>query len=991
MADEKEVLAEVGSRETNDEPQKKKLKMDNGRAPNGKSDAVDSENTDENSNGSAEGSGSDSHQETDTSDKSGDRKKFRLPAPTESGAVLICGQTNWDMTGRSSLPKGAKAGGGRCIYNFHRFSPFKGLKVRSVISGCMAVHNMIITEEGKLFTFGRNEKGQLGTGDTERRDAPTLVEELKDFTFVSGSCGKNHSLVLTDRGTVFSFGENKSGQCGVGANQQVVTIPTKISRPKPVVKVACGSEFSLMADVDGQLYAFGHPEYGQLGHNTDGKYFITNSKLSYHFEFTPRRVPVFIKKSREGVLPVDGVEITDLSCGANHTVALDSRGRIFTWGFGGYGRLGHNEPKDEHVPRLLEFFDGHNRGAKMIAAGSSCSLAVLAVGGGLVMWGATKKTGEANMYPKPVQDLQGWNIKDLTCGNTSIGVVADDSLIVWGPSPCYGELGLGVQTKSSSKPKEVSDLEGCTVHKISMGLAHTLILVSEESESDKSLLEALPEYDPSDATAKNMWNESELAEHCRKVLRLVRERGNSDENSTACMPELRGLIDAVVNENVSLIVSRQMLNEIISVFEHMSNETVLAVAHTILEKVQPRVLSFEDQVSQIRQYQATIFERQQKWRQAARALVGIPLETGQKHYAVDYKLDTYLTIARLYLEDEDPVEAEAYVNRASVLQNETKDEKLKIYYKVCYARVLDFRRKFLEAAQRYYELSYRPIIDESERVTSLQNALVCTLLASAGQQRSRMLATLFKDERCQNLLGDLFPILEKMYLDRIIRKSELKALEDLLCVHQRAVNVDGTTILDRAVIEHNLLSASKLYDSISLHELGALLEIPSDRAEKVASQMISEKRMRGSIDQIDGYVYFSRQEILPSWDMKIQSLCGAVNEISNDELVPPKNVAIFTRSGLGISRPSPEDVADVIHNQFLPTGKHISAVHEIALEYDSSRSAVGLECPKRKQRLGVRDVAWFPEQPWMEVIHHARVTVGKPDFVRADFVGKSAS
>ncbi len=89
-----------------------------------------------------------------------------------------------------------------------------------------------------------------------------------------------------------------------------------------------------------------------------------------------------------------------------------------------------------------------------------------------------------------------------------------------------------------------------------------------------------------------------------------------------------------------------------------------------------------EQVAQIRQCQATIFERQQRWREAATALVGIPLETGQKHYSVDYKLDTYLKIARLYLEDEDSVEAEAYVNRASVLQNETTNEQLKIYYKV---------------------------------------------------------------------------------------------------------------------------------------------------------------------------------------------------------------------------------------------------------------------------------------------------------------------
>ena len=58
------------------------------------------------------------------------------------------------------------------------------------------------------------------------------------------------------------------------------------------------------------------------------------------------------------------------------------------------------------------------------------------------------------------------------------------------------------------------------------------------------------------------------------------------------------------------------------------------------------------------------------------------------------------------------------------------------------------------------------------------------------------------------------------------------------------------------MIEHNLLSASKLYNNITFQELGSLLEIPPHRAEKIASQMISEGRMSGHIDQIDGIVYF---------------------------------------------------------------------------------------------------------------------------------------
>lgn len=111
-----------------------------------------------------------------------------------------------------------------------------------------------------------------------------------------------------------------------------------------------------------------------------------------------------------------------------------------------------------------------------------------------------------------------------------------------------------------------------------------------------------------------------------------------------------------------------------------------------------------------------------------------------------------------------------------------------------------------------------------------------------------MLATLFKDERCQQLAT--YGILEKMYLDRIIRGNQLQEFAAMLMPHQKATTADGeseectgnldggtpemlnvlsragSSILDRAVIEHNLLSASKLYNNITFEELGALLEIP---------------------------------------------------------------------------------------------------------------------------------------------------------------------
>ena len=168
-----------------------------------------------------------------------------------------------------------------------------------------------------------------------------------------------------------------------------------------------------------------------------------------------------------------------------------------------------------------------------------------------------------------------------------------------------------------------------------------------------------------------------LADQYRMVLTNILALGEDD-----LVDGLKGFIDAIVNENVSLVISRQLLTEVAGHLTNQPDAISKAVSHYTLEVVQPRVISFEDQVGAIRQRLADIYEREQNWRQAAQVLVGIPLETGQKQYTVSYKLETYLKIARLYLEDEDPVQGEAFINRAAQLQTQTKDEHLQIIYKV---------------------------------------------------------------------------------------------------------------------------------------------------------------------------------------------------------------------------------------------------------------------------------------------------------------------
>ena len=67
--------------------------------------------------------------------------------------------------------------------------------------------------------------------------------------------------------------------------------------------------------------------------------------------------------------------------------------------------------------------------------------------------------------------------------------------------------------------------------------------------------------------------------------------------------------------------------------------------------------------------------------------------------------------------------------------------------------------------------------------------------------------------------------------------------------HQKAVTADGSTVLERAVVEHNLAAAGRLYLNIYFTELGALLGVSADKAEAVASRMIAEDRLQARAQQ----------------------------------------------------------------------------------------------------------------------------------------------
>uniref|UniRef100_A0A673LKW3 Protein RCC2 homolog n=1 Tax=Sinocyclocheilus rhinocerous TaxID=307959 RepID=A0A673LKW3_9TELE len=384
------------------------------------------------------------------------KEKINLEVPKVKGQLLVFGATNWDLIGRKEVPKqqAAYRNLGQNLWGPHRYGCINDVQVSCVVSGPCAAHSLIITTEGKLWSW--------------------------------------------ENGTVYSFGENKLGQLGQGNQTDAVLSPATIQyNGQPIVKVACGAEFSMIVDCKGNLYSFGCPEYGQLGHNSDGKFIARAQRIEFDCELIPRRVAIFIEKTKDGqVLPVPNVVARDVACGANHTLVLDSQKRVFSWGFGGYGRLGHAEQKDEMVPRLVKLFDFPGRGATQIYCGYQCSFAVSETGG-LFFWGVTNTSRESTMYPKAVQDLCGWKIRSLACGKSSIIIAADDSTISWGPSPTFGELGYGDnKPKSSTTAQEVKTLDGVYSEQVVMGYSHSLVIARQDTEQEKEKLKKLLEYNP---------------------------------------------------------------------------------------------------------------------------------------------------------------------------------------------------------------------------------------------------------------------------------------------------------------------------------------------------------------------------------------------------------------------------------------------------------------------------------------------------------------
>ncbi|MCJ1332290.1 COP9 signalosome complex subunit 4 [Thelotrema lepadinum] len=358
---------------------------------------------------------------------------------------------------------------------------------------------------------------------------------------------------------------------------------------------------------------------------------------------------------------------------------------------------------------------------------------------------------------------------------------------------------------------------------------------------------------------------------------------------------LTAFLDFVLGESLGIVAARPLLSVYVDAIRSLGDPLVkIDCGKRALQSLEPRVASFEDQDVSIRQILADVFQEQEDFIEAAKVLQGMQLETSQRRFSDEEKVKIWIRICRLYFEEDDTTSAESYLNRAKNLLYKIHDPELNLTFQLCQARILDSRQRFLEASEAYHKVSMSSAMAEEERNFCLSKAIICAVLAPAGPQRSRLLGKLYKDERAAQL--EEFGILEKMFLDRLISPIEVEKFAEKLSSHQLAPTADGSTVLAKAVVEHNLFGASKLYSNLAVAELGLLLGLDAEKAEHYAARMLEQKRIAGSIDQIQGLVFFEGQDAtgdkaaggfsptrqsLRTWDRHVQGLVEDVERVSS--------------------------------------------------------------------------------------------------------------
>ncbi|KAG9416335.1 hypothetical protein AC1031_000736 [Aphanomyces cochlioides] len=361
-----------------------------------------------------------------------------------------------------------------------------------------------------VYSWGRGEDGQLGLGDTSDQYRPAIVEALSDKVVVQIACGSGHTVVLDNKGDVYTWGRGDDGRLGHGDNGwKFVPRLVEALQNKQIKQVTCGSYHTAAVTVSGDLYTWGGGMYGKLGHGNEVGHSVpykvetlSNLKVdqvacgSRHTVVLLQNSDVYTWGDKENGVSGNGdtdghqylpcaVEelknkgIKQIAACGFHTAALSDKGELYTFGEGKFGRLGHNSEKNQSVARVVETLLGNP--IRQVACGGFHTAAVTE-SGEIYTWGGGEhgQLGHGDKVnktiPSLVEKLRTKIIVEITCGwSHTVALTSTGEVYTWGNGD-HGKLGHNDQVKVTL-PKQVEGLHGKRVVSVASYNEHTIALV----------------------------------------------------------------------------------------------------------------------------------------------------------------------------------------------------------------------------------------------------------------------------------------------------------------------------------------------------------------------------------------------------------------------------------------------------------------------------------------------------------------------------------
>jgi alpha-tubulin suppressor-like RCC1 family protein len=284
-----------------------------------------------------------------------------------------------------------------------------GLRFRSVSAGYQFTCGA--TTDDRVYCWGRNEQGQLGTGTLTRSDRPIAVA-AGGRRFRQVRAGGAHACAISTSSEAFCWGYNPDGRLGNGTTTSRTT-PVRVSRGLLWRQLSVDFAHSCGVTTDGQAYCWG------------GRIIGDGTMLNR------------LKPARVG----GGMLFREIEAGFSHTCAVNIGYRAYCWGSNSSGELGDGSRTARLTPTLVV----GDRRFEHVDAGGGASCGVTRTGQG-VCWG-TGNLGNGSSFrratPTPIAGTL--KLATITVLGAGCGVTVTSQAYCWGGN-FTGQVGDGSST-----------------------------------------------------------------------------------------------------------------------------------------------------------------------------------------------------------------------------------------------------------------------------------------------------------------------------------------------------------------------------------------------------------------------------------------------------------------------------------------------------------------------------------------------------------------